>query len=151
MATYLADKYREMKVTMINFGAPRIGNEAFKIWTETELSNLSAWRYVNRKDFIPRAIPGFDHAGHLFAIYDKKARVYYNQIGNEQGYKGVRRSWYCEYIMFSTEFLIKFDCMNTCHDAICLVSSIFLHIFISFAFFLLSDWHPNSCIFNQSA
>ena len=29
-AAFLADKYPNMKVTMINFGSPRIGNDDFK-------------------------------------------------------------------------------------------------------------------------
>jgi hypothetical protein len=97
MATYLADKYQEMKVTMINFGAPRLGNEAFKKWTERTLPNLSAWRYVNRRDIVPRTpIPGFHHAGHLFAMNKRNAKVYYNQIGKKSEYEGAPNHWHCK-------------------------------------------------------
>merc|ERR1712038_107524 len=53
-ATYLADKYPGLNVTMINFGAPRVGNINFKSWTEESLPNLSSWRYVYRNDIVPR-------------------------------------------------------------------------------------------------
>lgn len=96
-ATYLADKYPTMKATMINFGAPRFGNEAYKKWSES-LSNLSAWRYVNDYDAIPRFIPnifGFDHAGHLFQIWHGDyAEVFYRQTGDGENYAAAPWYWY---------------------------------------------------------
>lgn len=44
MAAYIADKYSTINVNMITFGAPRVGNEAFKLFAEAK-SNLSMWRY----------------------------------------------------------------------------------------------------------
>lgn len=95
-AVYLADKYPNMKVTMINFGAPRFGNGHFKSWTEESLTNLSAWRYVYRADIVPRIIPDqfeFRHAGHLFAILRYSSEAYYRQKG-EGDYEGAPGNWY---------------------------------------------------------
>ncbi len=83
---------------MINFGAPRLGNDDFKSWTEGNLTNLSAWRFVYRADVVPRLIPtqlGYVHAGHLFAIYRYKSEVYYRQRGVGD-YGGAPMNWYCK-------------------------------------------------------
>ena len=40
MACYMADKYPGIKVTMIGFGNPRIGNKTFKDWSERK-TNLA--------------------------------------------------------------------------------------------------------------
>merc|ERR1719330_683534 len=95
-AAYLTDKYPNMKATMINFGAPRLGNDDFKSWTEGSLTNLSAWRYVYRADVVPRLIPtqlGYIHAGHLFAIYRRSSEAYYCQIGGGE-YEEAPLNWY---------------------------------------------------------
>ena len=87
-----------MMTTMINYGAPRIGNGYFKSWTEDILTNLSAWRFVYRSDVVPRIIPtqfGYAHAGHLFAIYWYGAEVYYRQTGGGD-YGAAPTSWYCK-------------------------------------------------------
>jgi hypothetical protein len=98
MAVYLSDKYPNMKITMLNFGAPRVGNEAFKKWSESTLVNLSAWRYVNDHDMVPRMIPnsfGYDHAGHLFQIWEGDyTEVFYRQVGNGSNYAGAPWYWY---------------------------------------------------------
>jgi predicted lipase len=102
MAVYLSDKYPNMKITMLNFGAPRVGNEAFKKWSESTLVNLSAWRYVNDHDMVPRMIPnsfGYDHAGHLFQIWEGDyTEVFYRQVGNGSNYAGAPWYWYCKYL-----------------------------------------------------
>jgi len=56
MGAYLATKHSNMEFNVINFGAPRVGNQSFKNWSE-DLSNLSVWRFVNRSDFAPRFFP----------------------------------------------------------------------------------------------
>ena len=102
---YLADKYPEMKVQMINFGAPRLGNKAFKTWTENSLTNLSSWRYVFRNDIVPRIIPdtlGFRHAGHLFQMNRLNSKVYYRQRGKRGVYQKAPLSWYCKFNRFLT-------------------------------------------------
>ena len=99
-AVYLADKYPDMKVNMINFGSPRLGNHAFKLWSE-DLKNLASWRFVFRNDIVPRHILdtlGFRHAGHLFQINRYGAKVYYRQRGKQGVYSKAPRSWYCEFI-----------------------------------------------------
>jgi predicted lipase len=98
--TYLADRHPNLKTSVINFGSPRIGNSAFKSWTETTLKNLSVWRFVFRRDIVPRIILrqlGYVHAGHLFMMYENNSKVYYHQVGNGWNYKGAPLSWYCEY------------------------------------------------------
>ncbi len=108
-AVHLAYAYSNMKVNMINFGAPRFGNDHFKSWTEESLTNLSAWRYVYRKDIVPRIIPkslGYRHAGHLFAIYGYESEVYYRQSGGGE-YEGAPLGWYCK-------FYYNFIC-SRCH------------------------------------
>ncbi len=98
---FLANKYPNMKITVINFGCPRLGNNAFKSWTEETLTNLSVWRFVYRADIVPRIIPrkmGYKHAGHLFMMYRKLSKVYYHQTGLQKIYMGAPWSWYCTYI-----------------------------------------------------
>lgn len=106
MATYFADKYPDMKVTMINFGAPRVGNMAFKEWSENELDNLACWRFVLQRDLVPRGFPnfmGYYHAGHLFQVYKRNSEyyseVFYRQVGDGDMYARAPRSWYCKYAM----------------------------------------------------
>lgn len=96
-ATYLADRNPKLNIRMINFAAPRLGNGAFKLWTETKLTNLSAWRFVYRKDIVPRITPrndGYRHAGHLSMLYRSKAITYYRQVGDEVNYRGAPWNWY---------------------------------------------------------
>lgn len=103
MAVYLADKYPDMIVTMINIGAPRFGNEEFKLWSEG-LENLASWRYVFRRDIVPRIIPktlGYHHSGHLFQVFKTPTSyhsvVYYRQVGNGEDYAQAPYGWYCKY------------------------------------------------------
>lgn len=84
---------------MINFGAPGLGNEAFKVWSEGTLLNLSVWRYVYRSDAVPRFLElnGFKHAGHLFMLYKQESEIFYRQVGDGLTYKGVPTTWICKY------------------------------------------------------
>jgi len=94
-AIYLAQVNPDMNVKMINFGAPRIGNQNFAEWAD-ELSNLSAWRFVNDFDTIPRTPAntlGYEHSGHLMDMKRGRCRAYYRQDGGN-GYAGVYNSWY---------------------------------------------------------
>jgi hypothetical protein len=101
MAVYLADRNPYLSVAMINFGSPRVGNRVFKEWTEKKLINLSAWRYVFRKDFVPRLPPrihGYQHAGHLVMINRFHSVIYYNQNGDgKMNYDGAPKDWYSKY------------------------------------------------------
>ena len=84
---------------MINFAAPRLGNAAFKAWTETKLLNLSAWRFVYRQDAVPRVvlrIMGYVHAGHLWMLYKNSGKIYYRQVGDGSNYIGAPWNWYCK-------------------------------------------------------
>ncbi len=107
VATYMADVYPKMNITTINFGSPRIGNHAFKVWTEDSLSNLAVWRFVNRKDIVPRAVSrswGYIHAGHLYQLNEDAGHVYYRQSGDHRKhYKGAPLSWYCKYYISDFE------------------------------------------------
>lgn len=98
MGIYLADKYDDFKIDVITFAEPRFGNEALKEWVRTTLSNLTTWRFVYRKDFVPRVIPrflGYAHTGHLYQFDDSSSAVYYDQTGEkEKQYIGAPRSWY---------------------------------------------------------
>ena len=97
MGVYLASNYSDNEFNVVNFGAPRVGNEAFKTWTEQSLSNLSVWRFVFRADIVPRVLMhDYDHAGHLFQVWSKKSEMFYSQVG-EDDYKGVPGSWHCTY------------------------------------------------------
>ena len=104
MATYISDKHRLIPFKMINFGAPRVGNGDFKSWTEAELTNMSAWRYVYRKDAVPRMMSrhwGYRHAGHLVAINRRNSKAYYRQSGLEgTDYSTAPTSWYGEFWIY---------------------------------------------------
>ena len=96
MAINLASKYRDMNFKLINFGAPRFANMALRDWVRTNLTNLNAFRFVNKKDFAPRIISrafGYRHTGHLFQITRRSSAIYYDQIGGN-GLAGAPNSWY---------------------------------------------------------
>ena len=106
-ATYMADKYPKMNITTINFGSPRLGNRAFKTWTEEKLPNLAVWRFVNKDDVVPRVVSrtwGYIHAGHLYQLNKRNGLVYYRQNGDRFRYKGAPFSWYGKWL--SLNFLI---------------------------------------------
>ena len=100
----MADKYPDMKVTVINFTGPRVGNQEFKDWSEAK-SNLAVWRYVYNRDIVPRLGPmsaGYRDAGQTFQIwpyipfYRPKgySEIYYRHVGNGGSYVGAPNSWY---------------------------------------------------------
>lgn len=98
MAVWMAAKYPNMRVTMVTIGAPRLGNDDFKAFSEN-LNNLSMWRVVYNSDTVARIPPnfiGYEHAGHLYQIdEDSKAVIYYRQVGNSK-YEGAPTWWYCK-------------------------------------------------------
>jgi hypothetical protein len=84
-----------MKVRVVTFGEPKIGNQNFKTWSQYSgsLDNLSVFRFVNRADAVPRiALPGYRTSGHLFQIWRSSSQLFYNQ---DQGgeYKTPPKSW----------------------------------------------------------
>ncbi len=101
-ATYMADVYPKMNITTINFGSPRLGNLAFKTWTEGTLPNLAIWRFVNKQDIVPRVVSrkwGYIHAGHLHMLNRDNGRVYYRQVGDgAKLLKGAPMSWYRKFM-----------------------------------------------------
>ena len=95
MGAYLATTHPTMQFNVISFGAPAVGNQAFKNWSENTLSNLSVWRFVNLSDFAPRFFPywtGYHHAGHLFQVRRRSSEAYYRQVGGGN-YEGVYPAW----------------------------------------------------------
>lgn len=97
MGIHLAEKYNDFNVDVVTFGEPRFGNKALKQWVKSSLPNLVAWRFVYRKDFVPRIVPrilGYSHTGHLYRITDFGSSVYYDQTGGEGKYIGAPRKWY---------------------------------------------------------
>lgn len=97
-----------MNVTMINFGAPRLGNEAFKEWTEGNLSNLATWRYVYKSDSVPRILSrrlGYVHAGHLVQLSEDRSAIYYRQVGDGIKFKGAPWTWYCKYLYYQLHIM----------------------------------------------
>lgn len=93
--TSLAANNSDMKVRVVTFGEPKIGNQNFKTWSQYSgsLDNLSVFRFVNRADAVPRiALPGYRTSGHLFQIWRSSSQLFYNQ---DQGgeYKTPPKSW----------------------------------------------------------
>lgn len=96
-ATYLASTHPDINFKMMSFGQPRVGNANFAEWAN-EFDNLSAWRFVNDFDPVPRTplnVQGYQHAGHLMDMKTQRCSVYYRQVGsNELGYSETYDSWY---------------------------------------------------------
>ncbi len=101
MGVYLASNYESKEFNVVAFGSPKIGNAAFKVWSES-LPNLSVWRVVYRADIVPRflASAGYKHAGHLFQIWRRKSELFYNHDGGGE-YKSLPTSWKCKHKYFS--------------------------------------------------
>ena len=110
MGTYMADKYPDMKVTVVSFAGPRVGNQAYKDWSEAK-SNLASWRYVYNRDAVPRLGPltaGYVDSGHTLQITPSRpgfdgwkpvmkpayTSIYYRHTGNGGSYAGVPLTWY---------------------------------------------------------
>lgn len=95
---WMASKYPEMKVKVITSGQPKVGNGAFKSFTE-DLSNLAVWRVVYDSDMIARGYflkgtSSYVHAGHLLQVDEgDKTTAYYRQVGDRDVYEGVPDSW----------------------------------------------------------
>ena len=121
MAAYMADKYPHIKVTNFGIGGPKVGNMAFKDYTEQK-SNLAVWRYVYNDDAAPRQPPrtvafvplGFEHAGHTFQINPgSNCVIYYRHVGKSgTPYLGVPSNWErsCKYhklVGMKLDFLIQ--------------------------------------------
>jgi hypothetical protein len=95
MGAYLAAKHSDLSVQVTTFGQPRVGNAAFKSWSES-LDNLAVWRIVFKSDYVarvPYAFLGYDHAGHIVQINRLNSKAYYNHVGDET-YEGVPDGWY---------------------------------------------------------
>jgi hypothetical protein len=95
LGAYLAAKHSDLSVQVTTFGQPRVGNAAFKSWSES-LDNLAVWRIVYMSDYVarlPYAFLGYDHAGHIVQINKLRSKAYYNHVGDET-YDGVPDSWY---------------------------------------------------------
>jgi len=108
MGAYLATTHPTMQFNVISFGAPAVGNQAFKNWSENTLSNLSVWRFVNRSDYAPRVFPqskGYYHAGHLFQVWRRYSEAYHRQVGGGN-YEGVDDSWNRKYFMIELFILL---------------------------------------------
>jgi len=106
MGAYLATTRSDMEFNVINFGAPAVGDQDFKNWSEG-LTNLSVWRFVYRSDFGPRFFPiwaGYHHAGHLFQVQRRHSEAYYRQVGLGTTYEGVYPSWNSKYFMIACIF-----------------------------------------------
>jgi pimeloyl-ACP methyl ester carboxylesterase len=93
--TYFAYRYPEVNTYVTTFGSPRIGNYGFKVWADS-LKNLNVWRFVNRRDLVPRTpSTNYDHAGHIMwkepcEGCDGPVVAHYRQTGDpEQGYEGI--------------------------------------------------------------
>ncbi len=84
-----------MKVKVITIGQPRLGNNAFKKWTENKLQNLAVWRVVYERDIVPRipdnyGLDRYANVGHLYQIKKRDGtKAYYHQDGDGSYYKGV--------------------------------------------------------------
>ena len=93
-AAYLCKQKPILDVTVVNFGSPRIGSEAFCKWID-EISNLTIWRFVYKFDAIagiPSVAIGFRHVGHMIYLKDKdhgtKAYYYAGCMGIGDEFEG---------------------------------------------------------------
>ena len=109
MGSYLAGKYPSLKVSVIGFGSPVVGNAVFKTWVEETLTNLAVWRYVYKNDIVPRFhviyagliwALGYEYCltGHLINFdVNGSVQAYYRQGGDMiKQYAGAPKSWYCK-------------------------------------------------------
>jgi len=97
-------------VYITTFGSPRVGNYGFSVLANS-LQNLNVWRFVNRRDLVPRGpTTNYEHAGHIMwkEPCDKDADpncdgpvvAHYRQTGDKtQGYDGIGSSGFtlCKY------------------------------------------------------
>jgi hypothetical protein len=87
------------KVTSINFGCPKIGNQAFVDALHDLEDRLKIWRFVLGWDLVPR-LPEypFHHVGHTIQMSgNESAKIYYHHVGNATlKYAGVPLGWNSE-------------------------------------------------------
>lgn len=79
----MAVLYPRMKVSMITFGAPRIGGKKFRLWAN-KLKNIRMFRYVYGRDAVPRISTnsmGYHHTGHTVWIHDDMVKIYWLHDG----------------------------------------------------------------------
>ena len=71
MASYMAAKYPRVKVTMVTFGAPRVGSKDWRTWANSQ-KNLRMFRYSYKTDLVARIPPPgtYHHAGHTIWIWE---------------------------------------------------------------------------------
>ena len=95
LSAYLAFQRPDLSVRMVNFGAPQVGDEAFKNFSEI-LENLSMFRFVYGDDVVAR-LPGlgsFEHSGHLMQMEREGITAYWNTVGDEIGdFAGIPKQW----------------------------------------------------------
>ena len=85
---YYAQVYPQRSIHLVSVASPRVGNYAFKIFSES-LENLRIWRIVNCRDLVPR-LPNFQyyHAGNFICRhcrnqnYDRFTDIMLNRTSN---------------------------------------------------------------------
>lgn len=89
MSAYLAAKRPQLRVTMITFGAPRVGSKDWRNWANS-VANLRMFRYTYQTDIVPRIPPPgtYHHAGHTIwvkegskEVYNNRSYIYYRHDG----------------------------------------------------------------------
>ena len=81
---YMAWSMPDCEVSVITYGAPRVGNAAFKEWIE-DVDNISIWRFAHQDDIITRLPPafiGYRHVGHLIHLEQEGTHAYYRHVGD---------------------------------------------------------------------
>lgn len=93
--TAFANLMPQRQVTVLNYGCPRFGNSAWKVYSEG-FDNLNVWRFVYADDPVPRLFSKlrFAHSGHTVQLDEDYAAAYYYHVGDlSLGYAGVPLSW----------------------------------------------------------
>ena len=116
IATHMAHVHPDLSVQMVNFGGPQVGNDAFKKWAE-RLQNLSAFRFVNRDDLVPRLPPFFAKCGHLIQIERSGIKAYWRQDGGGNGFVGISSTWNCKSCCHSLLQDLKFFLFSSNYHA----------------------------------
>ena len=130
MASYMAAKYPRVKVTMVTFGAPRVGSKDWRTWANSK-KNLRMFRYSYKTDLVARIPPPgtYQHAGHTIWIWEGSSTpsengsfIYYLHDGCDAA--GDRKdfckknelvskpkSWNCKLLLYSNSNLL-FTCKS---------------------------------------
>jgi hypothetical protein len=89
---YLAPVLAPIRVSVLNMGSPRVGDETFKSSLRL-VENLAIHRLVHDEDAVARLPPtsiGYRHVGHLLLLNGQDSKAYYQQTGDATlGYAGV--------------------------------------------------------------